>query len=122
MSFGIKSNGGAEPVIKSQVDKNLRKAASGERINSAGEEAAEALAAAKKPAVEPAVQIDVQAKAPSALEPAQGSASVARAVLQDPDAAIKSSAQAADQIRARAQQAVVAQFNAPKAEALRLLA
>jgi hypothetical protein len=118
MSFGIKSNAGSEPLIKSQAEKNLRKAVSGERLNSAGDEAAGFGANV----AQPAVKIDVEAHPPTGLEPAAGSASVSRAVLQEPAAAIKSSAQAADQIRARGVEAISAQFNVPKETSLKLLA
>jgi hypothetical protein len=117
MSFGIKSVAGAEPLIRSQAEKNLRKAVSGERLASAGDEAAGYGAAS----AQPAVKVDVEV-APSGLEPAAGSSSVSRAVLQEPAAAIKSSAQAADQIRARGVEAITAQFNVPKEATLKLLA
>jgi hypothetical protein len=118
MSFGIKSVAGSEPLIKSQAEKNLRKAVSGERLTSAGDEAA----GYGSTAAQPAVKVDVEAHAPTGLEPAAGSSSVSRAVLQEPAAAIKSSAQAADQIRARGVEAITAQFNVPKEATLKLLA
>jgi hypothetical protein len=113
MSFGIKSTEAAQGALQeSKVNRGLPKMASGERIASAGDEAASFAVA---------VTTEARGRSHKVATPTPTEAPHAAQLDGSPPAVTESAQRAADQIQARAQIALQAQFNAQKATALKLL-